>query len=200
MDPALLEIQPDTKGPKTLAILLFVSALFVGLMGWQDWQLHHEGLSDDQIQTFLSTPNSQEGEPTTLDDYRAFENEVQTNNGYLVRSLSLLLASGSLFLGAPLLYRLRKEGAVLCIIGAGGGLVGGVWASQSINMAAETHLGEALKLTYQLWVYLCGVLMGICVLMSALPLLNVRARLALNQRVQVMVKADTRNAVFAEEE
>ena len=40
MDPALLEIQPDTKGPKTLAILLFVSALFVGLMGWQDWQLH----------------------------------------------------------------------------------------------------------------------------------------------------------------
>jgi len=42
-------------------------------------------------------------------------------------------------------------------------------------------------------------LMGICVAMSALPLVNVRARLALNQRVQV-VKADARNAVLAEDE
>jgi hypothetical protein len=38
-------------------------------------------------------------------------------------------------------------------------------------------------LTYEIWVYLCGTLMGLCLAMAALPLLNARAKLALHPRV-----------------
>ena len=68
-----LEVRPDEKGPKNLAILLFLSSLIVAGMGWQDWQLHNVGLSDEDIETFLATPNSQPGEPTTVEQYRDFE-------------------------------------------------------------------------------------------------------------------------------
>ena len=33
----ILEVRPDTKGPKNLAILLFMSAFLVLFMAWQDW-------------------------------------------------------------------------------------------------------------------------------------------------------------------
>ena len=72
-----LEVRPDEKGPKNLAILLLLSSLIVAGMGWQDWQLHNDGLSDDQIETFLATPNSQPGEPTTVEQYRDFEADVR---------------------------------------------------------------------------------------------------------------------------
>ena len=65
MSPSDLEIRPDEKGPRNLAVILFLSSSIVAGMGWQDWQLHNDGLSDEQIETFLATPNSQPGEPTT---------------------------------------------------------------------------------------------------------------------------------------
>ena len=146
-------------------------------MGWQDWQLHNEGLTDEQIETFLATPNSQPGEPTTVDQYRDFETDVRENNGYLLRGVSLLLSSLCLLVGAPMLYRLQRNGARLCSVGALIGLVGGLLGSITINDAAQTHLGDAMKLTYEIWVYLCGTTMGLCLAVAALPLLNVRARL-----------------------
>jgi hypothetical protein len=178
-----LEVRPDEKGPNNLAILLLLSSLIVAGMGWQDWQLHNDGLSDDQIETFLATPNSQPGEPTTVEQYRDFEADVRENNGYLLRGVSLLLASVCLLVGAPMLYRLQRNGARLCTIGALVGLVGGVAGSMTINNAAQTYLGDAMKLTYEIWVYLCGTMMGLCLAVAALPLLNVRARLALHPRV-----------------
>ena len=48
-----------------------------------------------------------------------------------------------------------------------------------IRGSARTHLGEALTLTYEIWVYICGAMMGLCLAMAALPLLNLRARMAL---------------------
>ena len=95
-----LEIRPDEKGPKNLAILLLFSSLIVAGMGWQDWQLHNDGLSDEQIETFLATPNSQPGEPTTVEQYRDFEADVRENSGYLLRGVSLMLASVCLLVGA----------------------------------------------------------------------------------------------------
>ena len=180
-----LEVRPDEKGPKNLAILLFLSSLIVAGMGWQDWQLHNDGLSDEQIETFLATPNSQPGEPTTVEQYRDFETDVRDNNGYLLRGFSLLLASVCLLIGAPMLYRLQRNGARLCTVGALVGLVGGVAGSMTINNAAQTYLGDAMKLTYEIWVYLCGTMMGLCLAVAALPLLNVRARLALHPRVAI---------------
>ena len=181
-----LEVRPDEKGPKILAILLFLSSLIVAGMGWQDWQLHNVGLSDEDIETFLATPNSQPGEPTTVEQYRDFEADVRENNGYLLRGVSLLFASICLLIGAPMLYRLQRNGARLCTAGALVGLLGGVAGSMTINNAAQIHLGNAMKLTYEIWVYLCGTMMGLCLAVAALPLLNVRARLALHPRVSLV--------------
>lgn len=181
-----MEVRPDEKGPKNLAVILFLSSIIVAGMGWQDWQMHNDGLTDEQIETFLATPNSQGGEPTTVDQYRDFETDVRAENGYLLRGVSLMLASLCLFVGAPMLYRLQRNGAWLCSIGALIGLVGGVYCSMIINDAAQNNLGEAMKLTYQIWVYLCGTVMGLCLAVAALPLLNARARLALRPRVDLV--------------
>ena len=181
-----LEIRPDEKGPKNLAILLLLSSLIVAGMGWQDWQLHNDGLSDEQIETFLATPNSQPGEPTTVEQYRDFEADVRENNGYLLRGVSLMLASVCLLVGAPMLYRLQRKGAQLCTAGALIGLSGGVAGSMTINSAAQTYLGDAMKLTYEIWVYLCGTMMSLCLAVAALPLLNARARLALHPKVSIV--------------
>ena len=181
-----LEVRPDEKGPKNLAILLLLSSLILAGMGWQDWQLHNDGLSDEQIETFLATPNSQPGEPTTVEQYRDFEADVRENNGYLLRGVSLMLASVCLLVGAPMLYRLQRRGAHLCTAGALIGLFGGVVGSMTINSAAQTYLGDAMKLTYEIWVYLCGTMMGLCLAVAVLPLLNARARIALHPRVAIV--------------
>ena len=183
---ASTEIRPDEKGPKNLAVLLLLSSLVVAGMGWQDWQLHNDGLTDGQIETFLTTPNSQPGEPTTPEQYRDFETDVRENNGYLLRGVSLLIAAACLLVGAPMFLRLQRRGAYLCTLGAVVGLIGGVVGSVIINNAAQTHLGDAMKLTYEIWVYLCGTVMGLCLAVAALPLLNARARLALHPRVALI--------------
>ena len=100
-DNPLKRRKPDRKGPKNIAVLLMLSSLVVAGMAWQDWQLHNEGLTDGQIETFLTTPNSQPGEPTTVEQYRDFEADVREANAYLLRSVSLMVAAGCLLVGAP---------------------------------------------------------------------------------------------------
>ncbi len=186
MSDAFLDpIRPDERGPRSVAVLLLLSSLVVLGMAWQDWQLHERGLTDEEIEIFLKTPNNQEGEPTTVEQYRAFEDSVREANGYLIRSLSLFTTAGALLIGAPMLYRLKRVGAQLCVLGASVGLIGGVAGSVLINRSAAEHLGDALMLTYEIWVYLCGSLMGICLALAALPLLNARAKLALQPRVKL---------------
>lgn len=181
-----LAVRPDLRGPKNIAVLLFLSSLLVASMAWQDWQLHQAGLSDEEIEVFLKTPNNQEGEPTTVEQYRDFEDQVRNENGYLIRSVALAATALALFVGAPLLYRLRRLGAQVSVAGASVGLVGGVWGSAIINRSAVAHLGDALVLTFEIWVYLCGTVMGLCLAVAALPLLNARARLALEPKVIVI--------------
>ena len=41
MNPTDLEVRPDEKGPKNLAVILLLSSLIVAGMGWQDWQPNH---------------------------------------------------------------------------------------------------------------------------------------------------------------
>ena len=53
MSPTDMEVRPDEKGPKNLAVILLLSSIIVAGMGWQDWQLHNDGLTDEQIETFL---------------------------------------------------------------------------------------------------------------------------------------------------
>ena len=180
------DIRPDSKGPKNVAILLFISALLLAGFAYQDWMQHQGGLTDSQVDTFLATPNSQGGEPTTVDDFRNFEDTVQSNKGYLIRSIGLAITTVSLLIGAPLLHRLNIKGAYLCVAGAVIGLCSGVFGSFQINQSAQMHLGDAMMLTYEIWVYLCGTIMSLCLAVAALPLLNTRARLALSPEVKLI--------------
>lgn len=175
----MFEVQPDRSGPKNIAVLLFFGALVVLWMGYADLQAHRVGLSVDQVEILIATPNAQEGEPTSVEDYRMFEQDARSSNAFIFRSVSLLTSGGLLLVGAVLLYRLRRRGAYMCTAGAAIGLLGGLGSSLQIRSSARAHLGEALVFTYEVWVYICGAMMGLCLAMAALPLLNLRARLAL---------------------
>ena len=95
---ALFDVQPDRTGPKNLAVLLFFGSLLVLWMGYADLQAHRFGLNEDQVETLLATPNAQGGEPTTVEDFRTFEEEARSENAFLLRSVSLLTSGGLLLL------------------------------------------------------------------------------------------------------
>ena len=173
------EVRPDRSGPRNLAVLLMLGALVVLWMGYADLQAHRIGLSDDQVSTLIATPNAQGGEPTTLEDFRTFENDARDQGAFLTLAVSLLTSGAMVLIGSALLFRLRRVGAYLCTAGAAIGLLGGVVGSIMIRGTAQDHLGDALAFTYEAWVYLCGAMMGLCLAMAALPLLNLRARMAL---------------------
>jgi hypothetical protein len=186
----LSDVKPDRSGPKNLAILLFLGALLVLVYGYADLQAHRVGLNEAQVDTLLATPNAQGGEPTTVEDYRAFEEEARSNNAFLIRAVSLLVSGGLLLVGAVLLHRLRRLGAYLCTAGALIGLFGGVGASFMVRSSARTHLQDAVVTTYEAWVYICGAMMGLCLAVAALPLLNLRANMAL-QPVRMVVNDES---------
>ena len=94
-------------------------------------------------------------------------------------------------LGAPFLYSLNKKGAYLGIEGAAIGLVTGVIGSMLINDAADQFLSGPLLLTYELLTYSCGICMLICGALTSLPLVNARARMALNGNKKVRIKSDS---------
>ena len=173
------EVRPDRSGPRNLAVLLMLGALVVLWMGYADLQAHRIGLSDDQVSTLIATPNAQGGEPTSHEDFRTFESNARDQGAFLTRAVALLTSGGMVLVGGALLFRLRRLGAYLCTAGAAIGLLGGVAGSIMIRGTAQDHLGDALAFTYEAWVYLCGAMMGLCLAMAALPLLNVRARMAL---------------------
>lgn len=181
-----LDVKPDRSGPKNLAILLFFGSLLVLWMGYADLQAHRFGLNDEQVETLLATPNAQGGEPTTVEDFRTFEDEARSENAFLLRAVSLLTSGGLLLVGCVLLYRLKRLGAYLSSAGALIGLFGGVGASIMIRSSARSHLEETLLPTYEAWVYICGSMMGLCLAIAALPLLNLRASMAL-QPVKLVV-------------
>lgn len=178
-DSDRFEVRPDRSGPRNLAVLLMLGALVVLWMGYADLQAHRIGLSDDQVSTLIATPNAQGGEPTSLEDFRTFESNARDQGAFLTRAVALLTSGGMVLIGGALLFRLQRAGAYLCTAGAAIGLLGGVAGSIMIRGTAQDHLGDALAFTYEVWVYLCGAMMGLCLAMAALPLLNLRARMAL---------------------
>lgn len=175
----MFEIRPDRSGPKNLGVLLVLGSLMVLAYGYADWNSHHVGLSDEEAETFILNPGLTGDEDITVADYRAFEDEARENSAFLIRAVSLLAGGLLVLVGGVFLLRLKRLGAYMCVAGAGLGLIGGVTGSLMIRTSARAHLGEALTLTYEIWVYICGAMMGLCLAMAALPLLNLRARMAL---------------------
>ena len=95
-----------------------------------------------------------------------------------------------LFVGGILLFLLKGSGAKLALGGAFTGMASGIGGSLLVKGAADTHLVGVLLLTYEITAYFCGVCMFMCAGVSALPLINARARLALYPEQKVVFKTD----------
>ena len=189
-EPFDITVTPDTKGPKSVAILMFFGGLLLILLAFGDFQLsQQEDLSDEEIEIILETPNADLDTDISNDDYQKFHDSAR--QGYLIRAAGLAISGSLIVLGAPFLYSLNKKGAYLGIEGAAIGLVTGVLGSMMINDAAVEYLSGPLLLTYKLLTYSCGICMLICGAMTSLPLINARARMALNGKHKVKIKADS---------
>jgi len=183
-------VTPDTKGPKSVAVLMFFGGLVLILLAFGDFQLSQlEDLSDEEIDLILETPNSDIDTEITNEEYQEFHDSAR--QGYLIRAAGLAISGSLIVIGAPFLYSLNKKGAYLGIEGAAIGLVTGVIGSMLINDAADQFLSGPLLLTYELLTYSCGICMLICGALTSLPLVNARARMALNGNKKVRIKTDS---------
>ena len=190
LEPFDITVTPDTKGPKSVAILMFFGGLLLILLAFGDFQLsQQEDLTDEEIEIILETPNADLDTDISNDDYQKFHDSAR--QGYLIRAAGLAISGSLIVLGAPFLYSLNKKGAYLGIEGAAIGLVTGVVGSMMINDAAVEYLSGPLLLTYKLLTYSCGICMLICGAMTSLPLVNARARMALNGKHKVKIKTDS---------
>ena len=159
---------------------MIIGALFTGVLGFGDMQNQFiEEIPDSEIETLLATPNSQ-GENLTVDDYQDFHDEARSSHAYLFRGALMFAGSLLICAGGVGLFLLRKWGAIIGLIGVAITLIGGIGGGLNIQSAAAEHLGGQLELAYSLQLYLCGICMGMCGLIAALPLFNVSARNALN--------------------
>ena len=180
--PDMFAVRPDRKGPKTVAILLFLGGIFFAILGYADLSNHgSEALSDSQIETLINVPN-QQGENLSIEQFQEFHKGVNEENGYLIRGASLGLGSILVIVGSVLLYLMKPLGGKLALAGSTIALVGGIFGNVIIHDAAREHLHDSMLIqTYEITGYLCGVCTFLCGALALLPLINARARLAFDE-------------------
>lgn len=195
MPTDLFAVRPDTKGPKSVGILLVLGSLLLFGQALGDIELHQAvDLPSDYVDEILQVPNSQ-GDGTTdvsPEQYQTFHDAARDSGGYAVRGYGFVLSSIMLFVGGIMLFFLKGSGAKLSLAGAGIGMVSSIRGSLLIKGASDAHLIGILLLNYEILTYLFGVCMVMCAGMAALPLINVRARLALypEQKVRLVNDAE----------
>ena len=189
----LFAIRPDTKGPKSIGVLLILGAIVLFFQAYGDVGLHlSEDLSNEEVELILEVPNSQGDGSTelTVEQYQTFHDAARDSGGYALRGFGLIAASLLLFVGGIMLLFLNGLGAKLSLAGAVIGLVTGITGSLLVKGAADTHLVGVLLFTYEVYSYLCGVCMIMCAGMAALPLINARARMALYPENRVVLEQE----------
>ena len=191
----LFAVRPDTKGPKSVGILLLFGALFLFFQAYGDIGLHNAtDLNAEEVGLILEVPNSQGdgSDDISTEQYQTFHDAARDSGGYALRGYGLLIASLLLIVGGGMLFFLNGFGAKIALSGASIGLITGIAGSLMVKGAADTHLQGVLLLTYEITTYFCGVCMVMCAGMAALPLINTRARLALypEQKVRLVNDAE----------
>ena len=178
--PDMFAVRPDRKGPKTVAILLFLGGIFFAILGYADLSNHgSEALSDSQIETLINVPN-QQGENLSIEQFQEFHKGVNEENGYLIRGASL--GSILVIVGSVVLYLMKPLGGKLALAGSTIALVGGIFGNVIIHDAAREHLHDSMLIqTYEITGYLCGVCTFLCGALALLPLITARARLAFDE-------------------
>jgi len=173
-------VREDRKGPKTIAILIFIGGLMILFQAYSDFQSHSlEDIPAGEVDRLLEAPNSQSDTPITNEEYQQFHDDARDSGGYLIRSIGLFISGSLITIGSINLFRLLKSGPKIATTGAGIGFVSGLYGSHLIRIASDENLNGALLLTYEIFTYLCGTCMFLCGAFSALPLINARARAAL---------------------
>ena len=173
-------VREDRKGPKTIAILIFIGGLIILYLAYSDFHFHSlEDIPASEVDRLLETPNSQSDTPITNEEYQQFHDDARDSGGYLIRSIGLFISGTLITIGSINLFRLLKSGPKIATTGAGIGFVSGLYGSHLIRIASDENLNGALLLTYEIFTYLCGTCMFLCGAFSALPLINARARAAL---------------------
>jgi len=177
-----IDLRPDTSGPRNVAVILVLGAVLLGLTGVDALrQGMVEDLPLEQVETTIKTPNLS-GDEVTVEQYEAFHDLARDNGAYALRGWSLTVGMSLVLIGAVGLYRLRLWGPRLASAGALVSTVGATVAGFRFHDAAKATM-EGLLVDTQWHVTLaCGVSSGLCLAVAALPLLNVRARLALEPK------------------
>ena len=189
--PDIFAIRPDRKGPKTVAIILLLGALFFGVLSYTDLSnANSEELSQAQIETLINVPN-QQGENLSIEQYQDFHKGINESDGYLIRGTALGVGSALILIGSILLFAMKPIGGKVAISGAGISFVGGVYGCMIIYDAAKQHLLESMLVqTHEITGYLCGVCTFLCGALALLPLINARAKLAFNEANSVVLLHD----------
>ena len=176
-DADMFAIRPDHKGPKTVAILLIVFSIFLGFVAKADLDLAGtEQVSDAYMEQILETPN-QQGDNVSFEEYQSYHQEVNDNNGYLIRGVSLAIGSVAGIVGGALLYRMKPFGGKLALAGALISFVGGIIGNMIFYDAAQLHLRGTIQDNAEYFGYACGICTFFVAALALLPLINSRARL-----------------------
>lgn len=176
-----IPIKADRKGPKTIAVLIFLGGILILFQAYTDYTTHAlEDIPESEVERLLETPNSQSETPITPEQYQQFHDDARDSNGYLYRAIGLFVSGTLVTIGSINLFRLLSSGPKIATLGAGIGFVSGLYGSHLIRVASDENLSGALLLTYEIFTYLCGTCMFLCGAFSALPLINARARAALD--------------------
>lgn len=177
-----IPIKPDRKGPKTIAVMIFIGGLLILFQAYSDFTANGlEDVPDSEVERLLETPNSQSETPITPEQYQQFHDDARDSGGYFIRSIGLFISGSLVLFGSVNLFRLLSSGPKIATLGAGIGFISGLYGSHLIRVASDDNLGGALLLTYEIFTYLCGTCMFLCGAFSALPLINARARAALDE-------------------
>lgn len=180
-DADMFAIRPDHKGPKTVAILLILFSIFLGFVAKADLDLAStEQVSDAYMEQILETPN-QQGDNVSFEDYQSYHQEVNDNNGYLIRGVSLAIGSVAGIVGGALLYRMKPFGSKLALSGALISFVGGIVGNIIFYDAAQLYLRGTIQDNAEYFGYACGVCTFFVAALALLPLINARARLAFSE-------------------
>lgn len=176
-----IPIKPDRRGPKTIAVMIFIGGLLILFQAYSDFTANGlEDIPDSEVERLLETPNSQSETPITPEQYQQFHDDARDSGGYLIRSIGLFISGALVTFGSVNLFRLLSSGPKIATLGAGIGFISGLYGSHLIRVASDDNLDGVLLLTYEIFTYLCGTCMFLCGAFSALPLINARARAALD--------------------
>jgi hypothetical protein len=180
---SLFAPRPDKKGPKTIAILLVLGALAMGLTSFGDIQMSFaDDLSQDELDTLLTNVRDN-GENITDEEYQDFHDAAREDGAYALRGWTVMVGAILIILGGVMLFKLNIHGPKFALVGSGIAAAGGLYANWMIFQLSEEMLPPALILANKILGYLCGFCMVICGCMAALPLFNASARMALEPRI-----------------